>query len=227
MTAGGGGHHPTCQELLPHILAANASHVAALQLSGKVHRGSGGWRPRIRRVPRSWRPPLRLSDGKGWRRLASRIDNELGPRALGRNPRRRIGTKGWADDERQNGPHAAALGFDAGCPVHPWDGLREGPGHRPMGTGNFSRGTQGRAPSRRRPLRGRPRQPQLPAGRNGPGRDDYHRRPRARIRARRGPRRTRQRQRHGLDPRRPTLRTALGTAEYGGGRSLADSYPRS
>ena len=71
--------------------------------------------------------------------------------------------------ERQNGPHAATLGFDAGCPVHPWDGLREGPGHRPMGTGNFSRGTQGRAPSRRRPLRGRPRQPRFQLVETAPG----------------------------------------------------------
>ena len=42
-----------------------------------------------------------------------------------------------------------------------------------------STGTWGRAPSRRRPLRGRPRQPQLSAGRNGPRRDDHHRCPRA------------------------------------------------
>ena len=63
----------------------------------KGPQGSGERRRRIRRVPRSRCPPLRLSDDKRSRGLASRIDHELGPRALGRNPRRRIGTRGWAD----------------------------------------------------------------------------------------------------------------------------------
>jgi hypothetical protein len=83
VVTGSGGHHPTCQELLPHILAANASHVAALQLSGKVLKvrvnGDHGFVVFHAPGARSFVYPM-AKDGGGWR-VESITSSVLAPSA--------------------------------------------------------------------------------------------------------------------------------------------------
>jgi hypothetical protein len=83
VATGGGGHHPTCQELLPHILAANASHVAALQLSGKVLRvrvnGNDGFVVFHAPGARLFAYPM-TNDREGWR-VGSITSSVLAPSA--------------------------------------------------------------------------------------------------------------------------------------------------
>jgi hypothetical protein len=83
VASGGGAHHPTCPELLPHILAANASHVAALQLSGKVIRvrveGDHGFVVFHAPGARSFVFPM-TKDGGSWR-VESITSSVLAPSA--------------------------------------------------------------------------------------------------------------------------------------------------